>query len=51
MLKVEVDPTHETFKLEYVGVRVTTEVIGVAPALVPWKTGMVFDPEAANPVF
>ena len=51
MLNVEVDPAHETFKLEYVGVRVTTEVIGAAPALVPWKTGMVFDPEAANPVF
>ena len=35
MLKVEVDPAHETFKLEYVGVRVITDVIGTAPALVP----------------
>ena len=51
MLNVEVDPAHETFKLEYVGIIVIAEVIGAAPALAPWKTGMVFDPDAAKPVF
>ena len=51
MLNVDVDPAQETFKLVNVGVIVIAEVIGAEPAMVPWNTGMVFDPEAANPVF
>ena len=51
MLNEELEPVQDTLRLLNAGVMVISEVIGVEPTFVPWITGMVFDPDAAKPVF